>query len=163
WEWCADWYRPDEYARRVGQEVVSNPTGPAKSFDPREPQVPKRVTRGGSFLCHVRYCESYRPAARRGTAADTGMSHIRVRCVRSASAKYWHHAGRLRRPQITTRFLTTRRTTDVQGEDPGRPRRAAGRRAGRLPGSHRPSRRDVPRASGGASGVREGCRLLLRW
>jgi hypothetical protein len=25
------------------------------------------VTKGGSFLCHVDYCESYRPSARRGT------------------------------------------------------------------------------------------------
>lgn len=77
WEWCADWYRPDEYARRAG-DVPVNPHGST------EPVAPRRVTRGGSFLCHVSYCESYRPAARRGTDADTGMSHIGFRCVRPA-------------------------------------------------------------------------------
>lgn len=83
WEWCADWYRADAYARRGG--AIDNPTGPTSFWDPREPLVPKRVTRGGSFLCHASYCESYRPAARRGTAADTGMSHIGFRCVISKS------------------------------------------------------------------------------
>jgi formylglycine-generating enzyme len=80
WEWCSDWYRADAYARR--SEVVANPAGPAESWDPTGPE-PRRVTRGGSFLCHVAYCESYRPGARRGTPADTGMSHIGFRCIRS--------------------------------------------------------------------------------
>jgi formylglycine-generating enzyme len=81
WEWCGDWYRADAYAQRAGRGVVANPKGPDDSFDPNEPHAPKRVTRGGSFLCHVSYCESYRPGARRGTAPDTGMSHIGIRCV----------------------------------------------------------------------------------
>lgn len=83
WEWCSDWYRADEYARRGGDRVIRNPRGPSHSWSPREPYAALRVTRGGSFLCHVSYCESYRPAARRGTAQDTGMSHIGFRCVRS--------------------------------------------------------------------------------
>jgi formylglycine-generating enzyme required for sulfatase activity len=83
WEWCSDWYRADEYARRAGKGVIVDPTGPTDSWDPGEPWAPKRVTRGGSFLCHVSYCESYRPAARRGTAPDTGMSHLGFRCAMS--------------------------------------------------------------------------------
>jgi sulfatase modifying factor 1 len=83
WEWCSDWYRADAYMGRKG--VTENPTGPDDFWDPSEPLVPKRVTRGGSFLCHVTYCESYRPAARRGTATDTGMSHLGFRCVISKS------------------------------------------------------------------------------
>lgn len=94
WEWCADWYRPDAYAGRAavdgpageGHGCCENPAGPARSFDPMEPYTPKRVTRGGSFLCHARYCESYRPAARRGTPPDTGMSHLGFRCVMPARA-----------------------------------------------------------------------------
>ncbi|MCH2133199.1 MAG: formylglycine-generating enzyme family protein [Phycisphaerales bacterium] len=81
WEWCADWYRPDTYARRAAQEPTRNPTGPEASWDPAEPLVPKRVTRGGSFLCHQSYCTAYRVAARRGTAIDTGLSHTGFRCV----------------------------------------------------------------------------------
>ena len=79
WEWCSDWYRADEYALRT--DTLKNPKGPPASWDPREPWSPKKVMRGGSFLCHVSYCESYRPAARRGTAVDTGLSHTGFRCV----------------------------------------------------------------------------------
>lgn len=84
WEWCSDWYRADAYARRAGPVAVRNPAGPSDFWDPTEPLVPKRVVRGGSFLCHVTYCESYRTAARRGTAVDTGMSHQGFRCAKSA-------------------------------------------------------------------------------
>ncbi len=61
WEWCADWYSADEYRQRAGDGVTDNPQGPNRSYDPSEPGVPKRVVRGGSFLCHESYCESYRP------------------------------------------------------------------------------------------------------
>jgi formylglycine-generating enzyme len=86
WEWCSDWYRADAYEFR-GPDVAVNPQGPSDFWDPNEPRVPKRVTRGGSFLCHVTYCESYRPGARRGSAVDTGMSHIGFRCVQSPSSE----------------------------------------------------------------------------
>jgi formylglycine-generating enzyme required for sulfatase activity len=85
WEWCSDWYRADAYLAGVG-EVLDNPQGPGESWDPMEPLAQKRVTRGGSFLCHEDYCESYRPTARRGTAFDSGASHIGFRCVSSAPA-----------------------------------------------------------------------------
>jgi formylglycine-generating enzyme len=80
WEWCADWYRPDYYS----DAPADNPPGPARSFDPAEPGVPKRVIRGGSFLCSEIYCTGYRPSARMKTAADTGLSHTGFRCVLSA-------------------------------------------------------------------------------
>jgi formylglycine-generating enzyme len=86
WEWCSDWYRADVYEFR-GPDVAVNPQGPSDFWDPNEPRVPKRVTRGGSYLCHVTYCESYRPGARRGSAVDTGMSHIGFRCVQSSSSQ----------------------------------------------------------------------------
>lgn len=84
WEWCSDWYAADEYARRAGTGV-KNPIGPSASNDPNEPLTPKRVTRGGSFLCHESYCESYRTAARRGTATDSGMNHLGFRCAKSVN------------------------------------------------------------------------------
>jgi formylglycine-generating enzyme len=85
WEWCSDWYRPDAYARLKlsGGKTFTNPQGPSSSYDSRNPYEKERVTKGGSFLCHVTYCESYRPAARRGTATDSGASHIGFRCVLS--------------------------------------------------------------------------------
>lgn len=86
WEWCSDWYRADAYL--AGANAISmNPFGPEKPWDPDEPDALKRVTRGGSFLCHVSYCESYRTAARRGTAYDSGASHIGFRCAKRPEKK----------------------------------------------------------------------------
>lgn len=86
WEWCSDWYRPDEYERRGGRGVVQNPRGPARaeSFDPQEPGMPKRVQRGGSFLCSDRYCTRYRLGSRGKGAPDTGSNHVGFRCVQDA-------------------------------------------------------------------------------
>lgn len=78
WEWCADWYRPDAY--ETAEKL--NPKGPSESFDPNEPGTPKRVIRGGSFLCSDVYCTGYRPSARMKTSADTGLSHTGFRCVK---------------------------------------------------------------------------------
>ncbi len=83
WEWTADWYRHDTYAKRGGAGVTLNPTGPDTPLDPMEPRVPKRVQRGGSFLCHASYCASYRPAARMKASPDTSLMHTGFRCVRS--------------------------------------------------------------------------------
>jgi formylglycine-generating enzyme len=81
WEWCSDWYRPDAYQLLPTGRIVANPTGPESSFDPNEPYQPKRVMQGGSYLCSPNYCSNYRPGARRGTAPDSGMSHVGFRCV----------------------------------------------------------------------------------
>ena len=79
WEWCADWYRPDYLRSRVRRKI---PTGPSDSFDPNEPGVAKRVTRGGSYLCSELYCTGYRPSARMKTSPDTGLSHTGFRCAK---------------------------------------------------------------------------------
>ena len=94
WQWCSDWYRPDTFARRAGEALCANPTGPLKSWSPNHPYQEEHVTKGGSFLCHVSYCESYRPSARRGTPSDTGMSHIGFRCVKSAEQRAHLNADR---------------------------------------------------------------------
>ncbi len=67
WEWTADWYGGTAQA----------------SLDPGQPQfaIPRRVVKGGSFLCADSYCLRYRPAARRPQMIDTGMSHIGFRCA----------------------------------------------------------------------------------
>jgi formylglycine-generating enzyme required for sulfatase activity len=81
WQWCSDWYRVDAHTEAASQNVCRDPAGPAESFDPGDPYAPKRVVKGGSFLCNPSYCESYRPSARRGTPPDTGSSHTGFRCV----------------------------------------------------------------------------------
>lgn len=79
WEWCSDWYRPDAYALSAPR----NPQGPVDSYDPEEPGIPKRVQRGGSFLCTDQYCSRYMPGGRGKGAIDTGTSHVGFRCVLS--------------------------------------------------------------------------------
>ena len=54
------------------------------SYDPAMPQfeIPRKVVKGGSFLCADEYCQRYRPAARSPQMIDTGMSHVGFRTVR---------------------------------------------------------------------------------
>jgi formylglycine-generating enzyme required for sulfatase activity len=80
WEWCADWYQRDYYSVSPRR----NPQGPADSFDPDEPGTPKRVQRGGSFLCCDEYCVNYRPGARHKGGVDSGASNTGFRCVRDS-------------------------------------------------------------------------------
>ncbi|MDZ7886506.1 MAG: formylglycine-generating enzyme family protein [Mycobacterium sp.] len=76
WEWTTDWY---------GQDRAAGPCCAADSYDPAQPQfeIPRKVIKGGSFLCADSYCMRYRPAARRPQMVDTGMSHIGFRCVKN--------------------------------------------------------------------------------
>jgi formylglycine-generating enzyme len=81
WEWCADWYRPDYYLH----SPAKNPRGPEASFDPQEPNQPKRVQRGGSFLCSDEYCTRYVPGARGKGEPNSAANHVGFRAARSAS------------------------------------------------------------------------------
>jgi formylglycine-generating enzyme len=86
WEWCADWYRPDTFARLAGEGVVAvNPQGPPDSLDPAEPGVAKRVMKGGSYLCTDQYCARYMPGGRGKGDPDTGTNHLGFRCVKDAA------------------------------------------------------------------------------
>jgi formylglycine-generating enzyme len=87
WEWTTDWYasrHPPETDKPCC--VPQNPRGPnvEASYDPVQPQfrIPRKVLKGGSYLCADSYCMRYRPAARRPQMIDTGMSHVGIRCVR---------------------------------------------------------------------------------
>ncbi|MBV8076494.1 MAG: formylglycine-generating enzyme family protein [Planctomycetaceae bacterium] len=88
WEWCADWYRPG-----YPSGPRKDPRGPDSSDDPNEPGIPKRVQRGGSFLCSDLYCTRYLPGARGKGATDSGASHTGFRCVLSPCRT---HEGRPR-------------------------------------------------------------------
>jgi sulfatase modifying factor 1 len=84
WEWTVDWYATRHAAAEAS---CCGPQGRAameESFDPAQPDVriPRRVVKGGSFLCAPSYCRRYRPAARHAQMIDSGMSHIGFRCVK---------------------------------------------------------------------------------
>src|SRR6266446_6144585 len=82
WQWTADWYRSDYYkhlADTVG--VARNPQGPETSYDPAEPNEPKKVHRGGSYLCTDQYCSRYIVGTRGKGEVSTGTNHLGFRCV----------------------------------------------------------------------------------
>jgi formylglycine-generating enzyme required for sulfatase activity len=87
WVWCSDWYRPDTYQSLDPKTPTKNPQGPKDSADPDEPGVPKRVLRGGSFLCAERYCTRYLVGSRGKGAPDSAAVNIGLRCVMSIVAK----------------------------------------------------------------------------
>ena len=82
WEICEDWYDENYYSSLNITETLDNPKGPKKWNYPMEPMDPKRVIRGGSFLCNDSYCSSYRVSARMPYSQETGMSHTGFRCVK---------------------------------------------------------------------------------
>ena len=64
--------------------AADNPRGPAKSFDPREPESKKRGMRGGAYLCTSQYCSRYEVGSRGKEAVDTRTNHLGFRCVKDA-------------------------------------------------------------------------------
>ncbi len=85
WEWCSDWYHYDYY--KTFSKNEKDPKGPAKSFDPADPLMPKRSLRGGSFLCNDSYCSGYRVSRRMKSSPDTGLEHTGFRCVKNIALK----------------------------------------------------------------------------
>ena len=80
WQWCSDWYRPDTYFAEAGALTI-NPTGPTTSLDPAEPNIAKRVMKGGSYLCTDQYCGRFMPGSRGKGDPDTPLNHVGFRCV----------------------------------------------------------------------------------
>ncbi len=86
WEWTSDFFR-----RRHAEESVKpccTPRNPrVERYDPThashlpDAHIPRRVVKGGSYLCAPNYCLRYRPAARQGEAVETSTSHIGFRCI----------------------------------------------------------------------------------
>lgn len=86
WEWTDDWYQRRRRAAAAPTCCVPlNPRGGSAqgSLDPSQPQtpVPRKVLKGGSYLCSIQYCFRYRPAARQAQTIDTGLSNLGFRCV----------------------------------------------------------------------------------
>jgi len=84
WEWTTDWYQQHG---EIEQSCCSNfnPRGGVaeKSYDPLTPaiKIPRRVMKGGSYLCAPNYCQRYRPAARMAQAIDTSTCHLGFRLI----------------------------------------------------------------------------------
>ena len=78
WEWTDDWYGGHA-------ATVANPGGCCReaSIDAgsQHGNQPRKVVKGGSFLCAPSYCRRYRPAARMAQGIDTATCHMGFRCV----------------------------------------------------------------------------------
>jgi hypothetical protein len=65
--------------------TMTNPRGGAEqaSHDPRTPgvKIPRKVMKGGSYLCAPNCCRRYRPAARMAQGVDTSTCHLGFRCI----------------------------------------------------------------------------------
>ena len=85
WEWVSDWYRADYFSQLASAgDISENPKGPELSYDAHEPAVPKRVQKGGSFLCTDQYCSRYLPGSRGKGDPSTGNNHVGFRLAVSA-------------------------------------------------------------------------------
>ena len=82
WEACSDLYDPTYFA----DCDPDNPQGPAhwvnRDTGLKGDGKVHRVTKGGSFLCHVSYCMRYRPAARHSQDSESPTNHTGFRCVK---------------------------------------------------------------------------------
>jgi formylglycine-generating enzyme required for sulfatase activity len=76
WEWCADWFSPSTYTD-------------LPAVDPRGPdRGDTRVLRGGSYLCHISYCNRYRNSARSQNTPDSSMGNAGFRTVAAWPVPY---------------------------------------------------------------------------
>ena len=69
WEWCQDWFDPSYYR----DSPAARPPGPAQGV--------ARILRGGSYLCHISYCNRYRNSARSSNTPDSSMGNAGFRTV----------------------------------------------------------------------------------
>lgn len=89
WEWTKDFYRerhPDNPSKSCCSPKNPNGGSENESIDKNAPageQKPRRVLKGGSFLCAPNYCARYRPAARYPEAIDTSTNHIGFRLIKN--------------------------------------------------------------------------------
>lgn len=86
WEWTTDYYAP-RHQRPGDEPVCADGRRDLLAANSAEPgsAIPRRVLKGGSYLCSPEYCLRFRPAARSPQSEDTATTHIGFRCVRDVS------------------------------------------------------------------------------
>ena len=82
WEWTSDWYNVDYYSNLLkDKSACHNPKGANYAFNPNNIYAQEKVIKGGSFLCNINYCISYRVSARMSSTPDTSLEHLGFRTV----------------------------------------------------------------------------------
>jgi formylglycine-generating enzyme len=84
WEWTTDWYAPRHVVAPMAASgcCAGMHDARARSIEPGGLRIPRRVIKGGSFLCAPSYCRRYRPAARMAQPIDSAACHLGFRCVK---------------------------------------------------------------------------------
>lgn len=83
WEYTSDWYNYNYYKEKHLKGI--NSEGPTTHFNPSNPFIKEKVIKGGSFLCSITYCASYRPSAKMYNSIDSSAEHLGFRTVLSSS------------------------------------------------------------------------------
>src|SRR5690606_32957728 len=76
WEWTADWFSPT-WHQEEKPETRENPLGPPDELAApgKAGALTSKTQKGGSFLCHLSYCNRYRVAARTANTPDSSSSN----------------------------------------------------------------------------------------
>jgi formylglycine-generating enzyme required for sulfatase activity len=84
WEWTTDWYQLHGAIPHACC-TIHNPRGGDRDAstenDLSGARIPRKVMKGGSYLCAPNYCRRYRPAARMAQPMDTSTCHLGFRCI----------------------------------------------------------------------------------
>ncbi|WP_457767929.1 formylglycine-generating enzyme family protein [Cyanobium sp. ULC084] len=90
WEWTDSWYGSHATSAALAAEGAGSGGCCAQAAAAREASidpgsqhgnVPRKVVKGGSYLCAPSYCRRYRPAARMAQDIDTSTCHMGFRCI----------------------------------------------------------------------------------
>jgi sulfatase modifying factor 1 len=76
WEWTDSWYGDHAPTARTELQAEGNIDRTSQHGE-----MPRKVVKGGSFLCVPSYCRRYRPAARMAQGIDTSTCHMGFRYV----------------------------------------------------------------------------------
>lgn len=87
WEWTDDYWsdrHPDKSPKPCCIPANPRQTQIEQSYDRMQPaiRIPRKVLKGGSYLCAPNYCRRYRPAARHPEMIDSATAHVGFRCIR---------------------------------------------------------------------------------
>jgi formylglycine-generating enzyme required for sulfatase activity len=82
WEWTRTWFEEGHADSSKACCAPRDPQIPGVDAS-RDPAtgIPRKVLKGGSFLCAENYCSRYRPAARIPETIESATCHISFRCV----------------------------------------------------------------------------------
>jgi len=88
WEWTSDWYNVNYYKDLLEDKAAChNPKGATHAFNPNNIYAQEKVIKGGSFLCNIEYCISYRISAKMSSTPDTSLEHLGFRTVAAKNMK----------------------------------------------------------------------------